>query len=237
MTERTDIGYIEVSKRDDFFEIWRQTDVSQSMPGIPAASGSSGGKAPLSLEPGAGATAATPRLKQDSTYNGKNETMHPPNKKLKTDKQSPGKGGGARGGVGGAGSGGAGSVTEANIPKAWLLKATKTKRSYHEVVSTATSLKGTIKSNPTWSWANNVENLNGLESAMRNLEAKISPFIQSFLGTDIQHLKACLVADAFNLEVQKVPSELDDKLKALTVEINKLNALHSVHRSYGPGKA
>jgi len=105
------------------------------------------------------------------------------------------------------------------------------------VVSTAASLRSTIKSNTTWSWANNAENLTGLENAMRNQEAKVSPFIQSFLGTDIQHLKASMTPEAFNLAVQKVPSELDSMLKSLTVEIHKLNALHSVHRSYCTSKA
>jgi len=62
MTERTGIGYIEISKRDDFFEIRKQSTISQSSPttSVRNASATAGSAGDQKVLPSSGGNGTTP---------------------------------------------------------------------------------------------------------------------------------------------------------------------------------
>jgi hypothetical protein len=223
MTERTDIGYIEISKREDFMELWGTTERAVVSSAKSSSSGTSAGGA----------------LEQGADHKGE---IVPP-----TPKAAP-MAGGKTSGASKAGGNNPAQKPERNSPnpksgadvvnaKSYLIKATKTKRAYHEATSTATSLKTTIKTNSRWAWANSAQGLKNIDIAIQNLSDSLSPFMQSFMCTDINFLKSQHSVEEFNLEIQKIPAELDPKIAKLVAEVNKLNSLHAVEISYLAPKA
>ncbi len=116
--------------------------------------------------------------------------------------------------------------------KANVLKANKTKKAYHEVQSTATSIMNNIRSQHEWSWAKNESNMHKLDSLICDLASSVSPFGKNFMCTDLANLKQIMSQDVLQLEVAKLPSELDPKIDMVVKETKRLAAMHAVNQSF-----
>ena len=237
MTERTDIGYITIENRDEFEELWQKTVSWSSNEVQVSASGSATSSS--STTPALGQGDPMKALKNEETQepeqcdkdkNTGNDDGDTPKKPAKKAK-AKGKSAGVK----------KDSLKTTVTPtkgdtvsiKALTGNAIRVKKNYHEIVSTAGSLRDTVSTHGDWGWANNEAMLGALKSSLDSLTsaAQADHFVQRFMSSATDYVKNAVEESEFTLGLQRLPA-LEAKIEAVTRELNKLNDLHRVHMNY-----
>ena len=234
MTLRTDIGYIKVSKRDEFVNSWKKRTTWQASPNNPhdAASGSGGGGGrgggggsgpdkPGQAAGGQGQTGGAEATEPAVGKLAKQAAKAKAKARVKTPEEAPP----AKKKKGSQPT----SPAAATEFKVHLALATKTKKAYHDAIAGAMSLLEIIDTSPSWS--DQKGRTGELEEAVVELKQSIVPFTQSFMCMDTQQLKQQYTADALSIGVQQIP-HIDPLIKAVTQSMNKVHSMHAVDLSY-----
>jgi hypothetical protein len=111
--------------------------------------------------------------------------------------------------------------------KQHMVKAQKTKRMYHEVMSTYNQLLLNVSARDEWQWARNEGTLAPIRAAATVLSDNLSDFGQRFMCCEIAGLRAA-APDEFPLEVQKL-ALLDGHIEHLAKHTKRLVAMQAAN--------
>ena len=213
MTKRTDIGYIEVTKRDDFLREWAKLTTW-----------STGGTGAGRQQKSEGTEGAKPA---EAVAKRKNDGEKGPPAKRTKGVASPPAPSPSQAKKGNKGP----KAGDKNDFKSLLKQALETKKKHNEAVVRAANLQSTISKVPAWAWAK--ARTGPLEKALSVLESKLQPFGQMFMCMDASQMKNQFTHEQMLDGLKNIP-QLDTLVDNVAVETKKLHSHHAVELNYSP---